>query len=153
MVCKDSPTLCTLGKTRLTNITENKDRDGVRSKTVASHSKLKKYGAESMISATETVMLNSTKEIKEITTEMREHAMSFALKIERPVIGESQTVSKVPFSFSPTKAQEAEATEQIMGTHKYNAGHSKVVNASIQNCRYPLCTLSAGSISRIVSGN
>lgn len=135
MVCSASAVVRTRLMIRLTKTTENSDSTGISSKAVASHCILKKNGAESMISATDRVIVMTTNEMSEMMTEMSVQAVIFALNTLLVLIDESIRVSKVPLSRSLTNAQAADATEQTIGTHKNSSGHSNVVKASSQNAR------------------
>lgn len=70
-----------------------------------------------------------------MTTEISEQVVILALNTDLGFMEVKNNVSNVPFSFSPTKAQEAEATAQTTGTIKNKSGHSSVVKASSQNWR------------------
>lgn len=135
MVCSASAVVRTRLMIRLTKTTENSDSTGISSKAVASHCILKKNGAESMISATDRVIVMTTNEMSEMMTEMSVQAVIFALNTLLVLIDESIRVSRVPLSRSLTNAQAADATEQTIGTHKNSSGHSSVVKASSQNAR------------------
>lgn len=96
------------------------------------------------------VMENKTKAIREIATEISEQAVIFALNTDFALIEDKNSVSNVLFSFSPTKTQAADATEQTIGTMRNSKGHSSVVNASIQNWLSP--ALSFPRIARKAAG-
>lgn len=135
MVCRDSVMLCTQGRIKLTKTTENRESIGISSITVTSHSRLKKKGTPIKTLAIDAVIVKMIKEIREITTEISTQTVIFALKMDFAFIEERNSVSKVPCSFSFTKAQEAEATAQTMGTIKYKTGQTKEVNTVTQKGR------------------
>ena len=135
MVCKASRVLCTRGSTRLMNTTENRARAGITRKRSTSHCRLKKKGTCRATSTTVTVMANTRKDRKDTATDRIVQLVTLALYTDLALMEESSRVSRVPSSFSMTKAQELSTAEHTRGTHRNSSGHSRVVNTWAQAWR------------------